>query len=153
MFFLLKKYPSQKNSELVKRMLQWVLNEWAVLYISAILGNLSKAVNPAGFRAFDTFFQDSRCSKMQSVADEKWLSEFWISGRFIPAYPYAYPNRMGVRLVSWQKKKKQDPRSTGSDGKTARQDPRSLGSHNIARIQDPRSKGFHSKTICQIQDP
>ena len=46
-------------------------------------------------------------------------------------------------------KKKKDPRSTGSDGKTARQDPRSLGSHNIARIQDPRSKGSHSKQFAR----
>ena len=91
--------------------------------MSAILGNLSKAVNPAGFRAFDTFFQDSRCSKMQSVADEKWLSEFWISGRFIPAYPYAYPNCMGVRHVSWPKNRIRDP-----------QDPTAK---RLDRIQDP----------------
>ena len=48
---------------------------------------------------------------------------------------------------------KQDPRSTGSDGKTAWQDPGFLGSHDIAWMQDPRSKGSHNKTICEIQDP
>ena len=60
---------------------------------------------------------------MQSVADEKRLSEFWISGRFIPAYPYAYPNRMGVRHVSWPKNRIQDP-----------QDPTAK---RLDRIQDP----------------
>ena len=54
--------------------------------------NLSKAVNPAGFRAFDPFSKDSRCNKMQSVADGK---------RRICPYQLFYfrafcPNRMGV---------------------------------------------------------
>ena len=63
--------------------------------------NMSKGVNPAGFRAFDPFSQDSRCSKMQSVADGKRQYnvpiKFSISGHFVPtAWRYA-PYERGVR--------------------------------------------------------
>ena len=145
MFFLFLNCPSQKNSELVKRMLDleqcftsapsWeTYRRLWTLQGSELPIPFSKTVGAA------------RCKVWLMKSD--WVLNFWT------LYPrlsirLSQPHGRQTRVVT----KKQYPRSTGSDGKTARQDRRSLGSHNIARIQDPRSKGSHSKTICEVQDP
>ena len=146
MFFLLKKYPSQKNSELVKRML-------------GLDQSFTSAPSWETYRRLWTL-QGSELSipfsKTVGAARCKvWLMKSdCLSFEFLDALSPLIHTLIPTAWASdtCRDKKKQDPRFTGSDGKTARQDPRSLGSHNIARIQDPRSKGSHSKTICEIQD-
>ena len=62
------------------------------------------------------------------------------------------PRGAGAEATSQQTcavAKKQDPRSTGSYGKTKSQDPRSIGSYGKMKFQDPRSTRSHGKTNHQ----